>query len=57
MKPLKAGSMIRIKLDNGRSVDGRVKAVVTLGSGQKYQVTWGHETARVSLRQIIDKFD
>jgi hypothetical protein len=57
MKPLKAGSLVRVKFDNGRIVDGRVKAVVVQTNGEKYQVSWGYETARVGAKNIIEKLD
>jgi hypothetical protein len=57
LRPLKAGSLVRVKLDNGRVIEGEVKAVVTLTNGHKYQVSWGHETARISERNILEKLE
>jgi hypothetical protein len=57
LRALKAGSLVRVKLDNGRVIEGEVKAVVTLTNGHKYQVAWGCETARISERNILEKLD
>jgi hypothetical protein len=57
LRPLKAGSLVRVKLDNGRVIQGEVKAVVTLTNGHKYQVSWGNETARISERNILEKLE
>jgi hypothetical protein len=54
LRPLKAGPLVRAKLDNGRVIEGEVKAVVTLTNGHKYQVSWGNETARISERNILE---
>jgi hypothetical protein len=57
LRPLKAGSLVRVKLDNGRVIEGEVRAVVTLTNGHKYQVSWGNETARISERNILEKLE
>lgn len=53
-RPLRAGSLVTVKLDNGRIIQGEVKAVLTQSNGNKYQVSWGNETARISERNILD---
>jgi hypothetical protein len=57
LRPLKAGSLVRVKLDNGRVIQGEVKAVVTFTNGHKYHVSWGNETARISERNILEKLE
>jgi len=44
---LKVGDHITVKLSGGRLVTAVIKAVVEASEGQRLQVSFGNETARI----------
>jgi hypothetical protein len=46
---------VTVKLDSGRVIQARVKAVLTATNGYRYNVSWGNETAKISERNILEQ--
>ncbi len=55
MSDYKVGQHILVKLSGGRLVDAQIKAIVETTEGQRLQVSFGNETARVYLWQVVEK--
>ncbi len=51
----KIGDRVKIKLTGGRLVDAEIKAVVEATEGKRLQVSFGEETARIYLWQVVEK--
>ena len=51
----KVGERVRIKLSAGRLVDAEIKAIVETTEGKRLQVSFGEETARIHLWQVVEK--
>jgi hypothetical protein len=50
---LPAGQIVRVKLNDGRVVDGEIKSVTWTTSGARMQVSFGNETALVYEWQVV----
>jgi len=46
---------LRTKLSGGRLVDAEIKAVIDTTEGKRLQVSFGNETARIYLWQVVEK--
>ena len=55
MSDYKVGDRVKIKLSGGRLVDAEIKAVIETTDGKRLQVSFGDETARIYLWQIVKK--
>ena len=55
MPKYKVGDHLPVKLSAGRIVEATVKAVVETTNGVRLQVSFGEETARIYLWQIVEK--
>ena len=55
MSDYKVGDRVKIKLSGGRLVDAEIKAIVETTEGKRLQVSFGEETARVYLWQVVEK--
>jgi hypothetical protein len=53
MRDYKVGDHLRVKLTSGRIVEATVKAVIETTNGVRLQVSFGNETARIYLWQIV----
>ncbi len=50
----KVGDRIKVRLTGGRLVDGEIKGVET-SEGKRLQVSFGEETFRIYLWQVVEK--
>jgi hypothetical protein len=50
----RVGQRIMVKL-SGRLVEAEIKAVVETTEGERLQVSFGEETARIYLWQVVEK--
>jgi hypothetical protein len=50
----KVGDQVLVKLSGGRIVEATIKAIVDTTEGQRLQVSFGNETARIYLWQIVE---
>jgi hypothetical protein len=55
MPKCEVGDHLQVKLSGGRIVEATIKAVVESTEGQRLQVSFGDETARIYLWQIVEK--
>jgi hypothetical protein len=55
MRKYKVGDRVLVKLSGGRIVEASVKAVVETTNGVRLQVSFGDETARIYLWQIVEE--
>ena len=55
MNDFKVGQHLTVKLSGGRLVDAEIKAVVETTEGKRLQVSFGEETARIYVWQVIEK--
>jgi hypothetical protein len=55
MPKYKVGDHLLVNLSAGRIVEATVKAVVETTNGVRLQVSFGEETARIYLWQIVEK--
>ena len=55
MSDFKVGQHITVKLSGGRLVDAEIKAVIETTEGIRLQVSFGNETARIYLWQVVEK--
>jgi hypothetical protein len=53
MRKHKIGDHVLVKLSGGRIVEATVKAIVETTEGVRLQVSFGEETARIYLWQIV----
>ena len=51
----RVGDHVLVKLSGGRIVESTIKAVVETTEGVRLQVSFGEETARIYLWQIVEK--
>jgi len=50
----KVGDRVKIKLTGGRLVDAEIKAIIETADGKRLEVSFGEETARIYLWQIVE---
>ena len=55
MSDYKVGDHITVKLSGGRLVEAEIKAIVETTEGKHLQVSFGNETARIYLWQVVEK--
>jgi hypothetical protein len=55
MSDFKVGDHITVKLSGGRLVEAEIKAIVETTKGDRLQVSFGNETARIYLWQVVEK--
>jgi hypothetical protein len=51
----KVGDRIKVRLTVGRLVDAEIKAIVETSEGKRLQVSFGEETARIYMWQVVEK--
>ena len=49
------GDGIKVRLTGGRLVDVEIKAIVETSEGKRLQVSFGEETARIYVWQVVEK--
>ena len=55
MSDFKVGQHVTVKLSGGRLVDAEIKAINETTDGKRLQVSFGNETARIHLWQVVEK--
>ena len=55
MTDYEVGDRVKIKLTGGRLVDAEIKAIIETADGKRLQVSFGEETARIYLWQVVEK--
>ena len=56
MNEFKVGDRVKIQLTGGsRLVDAEIKAVLKTTDGTRLQVSFGEETARIYVWQVVEK--
>ena len=55
MRKHKVGDRLVVKLSGGRIVQATIKALVDTTEGVRLQVSFGDETARIYLWQIVEE--
>jgi len=55
MSDYEVGDRVKIKLTGGRLVDAEIKALIETADGKRLQVSFGEETARIYLWQVVEK--
>jgi hypothetical protein len=55
MRKYKVGDNLVVKLSGGRIVEATIKAIVDTTEGVRLQVSFGDETARIYLWQIVEE--
>jgi hypothetical protein len=55
MSDFKVGQRIKVKLSGGRLVDAEIKAIIETSDGIRLQVSFGEETARIYVWQVVEK--
>ena len=55
MSDLNVGDHIAKKLSGGRLVEAEIKAIIETTEGERLQVSFGNETARIYLWQVVKK--
>jgi len=55
MSNFKVGQHILVKLSGGRLVDAGIRAIIDTTEGIRLQVSFGEETARIYLWQVVEK--
>jgi hypothetical protein len=55
MPKYKVGDRVLVKLSGGRIVEATIKAIVDTTEGVRLQVSFGDETARIYLWQIVEE--
>jgi hypothetical protein len=53
MRNYKVGDHVLVKLSGGRIVEATIKAILETTDGVRLQVSFGNETARIYLWQIV----
>ncbi len=46
---------VTVKLSGGRLANAEIKAIIETTDGKRLQVSFGNETARIHLRQVVEK--
>jgi hypothetical protein len=57
MRKYKVGDHLLVKLTVGRIVEATVRAVIETTNGVRLQVSFGEETARIYLWQVVETID
>jgi len=55
MSDYRVGDRVKIKLSGGRLVGAEIKATVETAQGKRLQVSFGEETARIYVWQVVEK--
>jgi hypothetical protein len=55
MSDYEVGGRVRIQLTGGRLADAEIKAIIETTEGKRLQVSFGEETARIYLWQVVEK--
>ena len=55
MSDFKVGQHVAIKLSGGRLVEAEIKAIIEATEGKRLQVSFGDETARICLWQVVER--
>ena len=55
MSDFKVGERVLVKLSGGRLVQAEIKAIFETTEGKRLQVSFGEETARIYLWQVVEK--
>jgi hypothetical protein len=55
MSDYEVGDRVKVKLTGGRLVDAEIKAIIDTTEGKRLQVSFGEETARIHLWQVVEK--
>ena len=55
MSDFKIGQHVTVKLSGGRLVDAEIKAIIETTDGKRLQVSFGEETARIYLWQVVER--
>ena len=55
MRKHKVGDHLLVKLSGGRLVQATIKAIIDTTDGVRLQVSFGEETARIYLWQIVEE--
>jgi hypothetical protein len=55
MSDFKVGQHVTVKPSGGRLVDAEIKAIIETTEGKRLQVSFGTETARIYLWQVVEK--
>ena len=55
MSDYEVGNRVKIQLTGGRLVDAEIKAIIETTDGKRLQVSFGEETARIHLWQVVEK--
>src|SRR5437667_9034828 len=55
MSDYKVGQHVNVKLSGGRLVDAEIKAIIETTEGKRLQVSFGDETARICLWQVVER--
>lgn len=55
MSDYKVRDHVMVKLSEGRLVDAEIKAIIDTTEGIRLQVSFGNETARIYVWQVVEK--
>jgi len=55
MSDFKVGQHVTVKLSGGRLIDAEINAIIETTEGKRLQVSFGEETARIHLWQVVEK--
>jgi len=55
MRDYEVGDRVKIQLTGGRLVDAEIKAIIETPQGKRLLVSFGEETARIYLWQVVEK--
>jgi hypothetical protein len=55
VKEFKVGDRVTVKLSGGRLLDAEIKAIIDTTAGVRLQVSFGEETARIYVWQVVEK--
>jgi len=55
MSDYEVGDRVKIQLTGGRLVDAEIKAIIETPQGKRLLVSFGEETARIYLWQVVEK--
>jgi hypothetical protein len=55
MRNHRVGDHVLVKLSGGRIVEATIQAIVDTTDGVRLQVSFGDETARIYLSQIVEE--
>lgn len=51
----KVGQHVQVNLSGGRLLDAEIKAIIETTDGKRLQVSFGEETARIYVWQVVEK--